>query len=392
MLESVLAKLKHFFTRKYLKYKKVFVATNIFLKEENSSSMYFFLPVYHIGGAERVHLDIVRVFESKKPWMIFSDPSQNDAFLPYFKQCGKIIDVSGISRRRFRKRFVKAVVQKINESKSPVVFGSNNRFFYELVPLLSEHVKCVDLIHAFHHEGEVGAEHWSLPCVPRLDVRVLISCRAKQDLKEQYRAAGLTRYYSKARLIYNCVDVPDEYVAKSFDKRVVMYVGRGSSEKRVWLFGRLAAAALKEGLPFTFVSVGNNYESVSIDDREFVEFYGEVVETEKMIGLYEQAEFVVITSSREGFPMALMEGMARGCIPLATSVGDIPNHIDSNVNGFCVPAEEEQAVESMLEILRSLAKDRRGSSEVSKRSHLYALENYSTQKFITAYQEILSSE
>ncbi len=42
--------------------------------------------------------------------------------------------------------------------------------------------------------------------------------------------------------------------------------------------------------------------------------------------------------------MVIEEGMARGCVILATPVGDIPLHVQHNTNGFLFSTIKDEAV------------------------------------------------
>ena len=61
-----------------------------------------------------------------------------------------------------------------------------------------------------------------------------------------------------------------------------------------------------------------------------------------------RARAVLIASDREGFPFALVEGMACGLVPVSTPVGTIPDLIEDGVNGLLFPQGNAEALAGCL--------------------------------------------
>ena len=76
-----------------------------------------------------------------------------------------------------------------------------------------------------------------------------------------------------------------------------------------------------------------------------VEFAGYQTET---IGFFLGARIVVIASDMEGFPFALVEGIAAGAIPVSTDVGTVRDFIEHDVNGVIVPPGDALALSREL--------------------------------------------
>lgn len=68
-------------------------------------------------------------------------------------------------------------------------------------------------------------------------------------------------------------------------------------------------------------------------------------------GFYHRADVLVVTSQWEGLPIAMLEAMALGAVPIATDVDGIPEAIDDGVSGVLVstrsPTEVADAVERL---------------------------------------------
>src|SRR5215210_4571717 len=154
----------------------------------NPSGLFFFFPFYQIGGAEKVHADIVACVADLRPWIFFTNKSKDEKFKPLFEKSARLFDISFLNLGSLAfYAYVGALAAFINRHGKAVVFGSNNVFFYHLISRLERDVRCIDLLHAFGG----GIEHVSLPLAARLDRRVILSRQSYADLEGQYRAHGV---------------------------------------------------------------------------------------------------------------------------------------------------------------------------------------------------------
>lgn len=359
---------------------------------QNNNELFFFFPYYHVGGAERVHIDIIRAVAKSKPWIFFTTRSDNEAFLSEFASLGKFFLLERFEKKNFRSRMLKHIAANINAKQKATVFGCNNKFFYDLIPLLGKHVQCIDLIHAFNHKDEIGAENWSLPVVDRIDKRVFISHKAIGDLRNLYTENGIdASRMERVVFIGNKVEIAKIMKPKDSSPLKLMYVGRGTAEKRVYLIGMIAQRCNELRLSVEFISVGNNTLSFKTEHRQLIRFEGEIKDAQRLTHLYSEANAVLITSSREGFPMAIMEGMANGSFPISTSVGDIPYHISNHANGLLVNSHqiEDAIVEDFVRCILQLINNQDLIKTLSEKAYQYAKDKFSEQEFNKAYQKLL---
>lgn len=358
------------------------------LPAQNASPVFFFFPFYHVGGAERVHAAIVSCFSAERPWLFFTKKSANDRFLTLFGRQARLFDNWQLLKYGYPLS-VGMMAGIVNRHEQPVVFGSNSLFFYLLLPYLKKEARCIDLMHAFGG----GSEHFSLPVAGRLDARVAINGKTVADLKEQYLAHGLPETLgSRIRLIENCVQVPERYTPKQRRAQLkALYVGRGSEEKRVHLVGRIAARCRRDGIPLELVVVGDAAGAVDEADRGFCSFLGEVTDQDALRRAYDDADLLLLTSSREGFPMVIMEAMAHGVVTVSTDVGGIPVHVQSGKNGWLVrhAAGEEAIVDEMCQVIGRMSQERERLGEMSRAAYDYARTRFNGEKFCSAYRALL---
>jgi glycosyltransferase involved in cell wall biosynthesis len=359
-----------------------------FLPFWNSSALFFFFPFFHMGGAERVHADIVACVAERKPWVIFAKKSENKAFRCLFERGARIFNLWSFCKY-FYPLSVGITAGFINRHRAPVLFGSNSLFFYLLLPYLKPEVRCIDLMHAFGG----GSEDFSLPVAARLHARVAINGKTVDDLKGQYLRHGAPPSLAeRVLLIENCVAVPERYVEKAQRALLkILYVGRGSEEKRVHLVGRIASRCRQRGLPAEVLLVGDTAHAVDEADRACCDFLGEIADPDQLNRVYDDADLLLLTSSREGFPMVIMEGMAHGVVPVSTDVGGIPLHVASGGNGWLVPndLDEELLVDEMCRIIKRMCAERELLSSMSCSAYDYARVHFSGEKFCSAYRSLL---
>lgn len=85
--------------------------------------------------------------------------------------------------------------------------------------------------------------------------------------------------------------------------------------------------------------------------------------------------------------MVLMEAMARGCIVMATPVGDIPYHIN-DPNGYLFSSIDENiVVNEALNWLKQLSPEK--LQQLSTSATAYAFKNFTIETFNQQYKAIL---
>lgn len=360
------------------------------LPAANGSSLFFFFPFFHVGGAERVHASIVACLSEEKPWVVFTKRSMNGAFRPLFERGARLFNLWPFCKYLYPLS-VGVMAGFINRHRNPTVFGANSLFYYLMLPYLKPQVRCVDLIHAFG----AGVEDYSLYAVERLDTRVVINSKTREELQAQYAAHGIDPSLAeRIVLIGNTTTVPEQRPAKPIEGTLtVLYVGRGSEEKRVHLVGKAARLCRERDIDARFVLAGNLQDAVAPSDREFCRFAGEVTDGGKLAALYREAHLLVITSSREGFPLTVMEGMANGAVPVCTAVGGIPVHVRDGVTGHLLAdGSEQRIVEELAAAIERLANDRALLAELSQAAFAYAREHFSGEHFCAAYRQIMTGK
>ena len=270
------------------------------------------------------------------------------------------------------------------QKRKLTVFGCNNKVFYNILPLVENpNIFRVDLLHAFTKPG-VGAEDTSLPYIQYLDRRVVINKKTRCDFQSQYSRNNIPDHYLKRIVqIQNAVKMPIKFKRNSNPKLHVCFVGRNSPEKRQHLFFDIAEELNER---FKFYSAGSDFAN------NFVENVGVLETQEELSSFYRSMDILLITSSREGFPMVIMEAMAFGVVCITTNVGGINEHLKNGLNGLLIENSvvEREIVDDFIKQLYTLSNDRELLKQISTNSFKYAYENFNEKKFRESYLELLS--
>ncbi len=357
----------------------------------------FIFPYYHVGGAEQVHLDIVKAVAHKKVTVIFTHLSATDHFLPRFRESATIIELNNIINKksnRIRQALFNTIARAINRSKSVNhVLGCNTNYFYDVLPLIDSAKKRVDLIHAIApNDSRVSTIATSAKYI---DTRVVINTKAKEDLIDIYENHAINSYSDKISIISNGVDLStrQEYFREiEYNPLTIGFIGRWSDEKRPWLFLDIAQRVKStfKNVHFKMAGSGMKGHRTTIEKAN-VEYIGELSTKKELDDFYKSIAVIIICSSTEGFPMVLMEAMPYGVIPVCTDVGGISEHIIDQENGILINGSSEvELTENLVKNLNNLITNDEKRKDLAKSARRYALDHFDIEKFNQSYRKLFS--
>lgn len=356
------------------------------------SDIIVFYHMYTMGGAERVHADILEAISSLNPNLIICDRSTNDHFFnTYAKFAYEMIDMPALSQNKFVRNLMFGYISKmINQHRSKVVlFGSYCSFYYKLLPLLKkDKYIAIDIVHNLHPGSNASIELFSLSYVSYLSKRIVINPRVATELKELYFKKNIDiQELNKIEIIENGVNIPSSLFKKSKQDFKLIYVGRCSKEKRIDIMGEVAYLCSKSDfqLKVTFIGIAENCMIEKY--RKYCCFTGEI---ENPIEYYKAAHMIMITSIYEGFPMAIMEAMSYGVVPISTNVGGIGYHIKDEINGFLVDEEDEKKIAlQFVNKIQYLIKSKKFDM-LSSQAYEYSKRNFSKEIFRKKYMKLFT--
>jgi L-malate glycosyltransferase len=122
--------------------------------------------------------------------------------------------------------------------------------------------------------------------------------------------------------------------------------------------------------------------AVELGIGERVRFHGETPDPEALL---RQADALVLASTHEGMPNAVLEGMALGLPVVATRVGGVPEAVDHGVNGFLVPHSCPHELAAALKLLAGNAELRR---RMGRNALAVAQQRFSDEAMVHSYREL----
>lgn len=361
-------------------------------KTASNTNVFMFFPYYHVGGAEKVHSQIVNAIHNCNPVVFFTAHSQNDGFKQHFVGSSAQIELTPyLASYRDMAILTRLIAYLINRKQRARVFGCNSQVLYDLLPFLNSNIMCVDMIHAFSNP-DPGFEDIGLQYASRLDHRVVINNQTYLDFKEQYNKNGFDlSLLNRIVCIRNYVYVPPSYNSRQNHTLRIIYVGRNSPEKRIHLVESIAKTANLMGMPVTFSIIGDIEPSKAGISGDFCKMEGIISDQSDLALLYQNADILLLTSYREGVPMVIMEAMAYGVIPIATNVGGVSEIVKHGETGFLIDNnyDEDNIVSSAIATIQRLVDQPSLRHEVSRQAYCFAHDNFSADKFVSAYKDLL---
>lgn len=340
----------------------------------------FFIPHHRIGGAERVHLNIIKSLNHKP--FVFFNYSNTSQISDEFKNNAYCFLITSSKRRKVALGFLKV----ISFFLPVILFGCNSSIFYWFIAKLKGKVKAIDLTHAFSFP-ELGMEISSLPYVSLIDIRVVINNRTFEDYKKLYKENDIKESFLKRfRIISNGVKINDfdsRQIESRFSNFTIGFVGRNSPEKRPELFFNIV-----KNVKVNAKVIGDNFDAFKNDFSD-VSYFENCNVPELIRRQFSDISLLVVTSSREGFPLVIMEAMELGIPIISTDVGSIAEHLINGKNGFLISAIEENEILNLATAkIKGIIENKEVYCNLSLNARQYACDHFNNQIFEQKYREL----
>jgi len=180
------------------------------------------------------------------------------------------------------------------------------------------------------------------------------------------------------------------------DDRVLLFVGRLATVKRVEILIALTKSLLEERFRVKTVIVGDGpnreyYEKLSRSMNNNVIFTGRVPRNQ-IYKYYLMADVFVLPSFSEGLPSVLLEASAAGKPSVASNVNGVSDIIVHGETGYLV---ERSDINSYSHYVKLLLTDENLLKRVGKKAGEYVKDNFNwdviTEKYEQVYQQVVKA-
>ena len=364
------------------------IAGKIF-KLKTKHSVFLFYSWADIGGSIQVNVDIANSIKDAKPIIFFSKKPRNNQFRDRFDIEGvRIIDIHKYIDNKlyhFVNFFFRGLISSwINEAENPVIFGGECMFLYKIVP----HVKKETVIGELNHYN--AWFNYTQEFVKDIDYRIFSTPQIKRDAERQYKTNNVPeKYYKNLYFIDNTIEIPP-YVPVNNPVLEVLFVGRGSPQKRVHIAAKIAQKMNEAGKKINFSFVGDVEKFIPEEAKQYCKLYGSITDKNIMNDLYFKSDVLLLTSLYEGLPLVIMEMMARGRVVVSTAIDGIPDYIKHMENGFLLTEKDEDKIVSQgVEYLSLLLDNKELREKLGQKSYQEAIAHFGKDKFVDTYRSIL---
>jgi L-malate glycosyltransferase len=364
------------------------------LRKKSKTGLFFFFDRFSLGGAQRIHLDILKAIPEAEKQIFFTRFSPDTVFhdefyaVPQSRNQDIHIYCDYLLLRLFSVHYFSFY---INRHSTAHVFGSNSTFFYDLLPFIRRDAKKTELLHNFTF-GKNGMEFFGLINYHRLTNRIVYDLYTKENIEKQYAQFQIDPVYlQRIRFIEPGVDIPPEK-KKLFDQPLkIICAGRGGPQKRIWLVNRIAEYFLEKQLPVVFFFAGTLIRELSEKVKAKSEILGEISDPLKMTAVFAGSNIALLTSLYEGFPMFIKESMANGCIPIVTDLPGYRSHLTDGINCLLIHEikDEEAIIKEGIEKITGLENNKNLLTRISQSAYAYARDHFSKASFNSSYRKLL---
>lgn len=345
------------------------------------------IPYNAIGGAEKVHLEIIRAIRPYVRLLIVFTSTGGNTISEEFRKYPYV----NLRGSKLIAAFYAIAIVFLSRILKLTLFGCNNRFFYNLLPFVGKKTRTIDLTHAFTNCDE-GIEVYSKKYIKYIKHRVLINHKTLEDYRQQYLLDGIdTKLIDRFQVIPNGIYIKpfdEAMINDRFSNFTIGYVGRYSSEKRPDIF--LALSRIQYNFNCNAKIICDYFGASESDYPAITKVVG-INDPEIIRGEMSTISVLLITSDREGFPLSIMEAMEQGIPVISTNVGSISEHLISGFNGFIAEPgmSDESFIDFSKEKIEEMAQNKTLYYALSLNAREYAQNHFDVNCMHQAYKALL---
>ncbi|MDQ6759294.1 MAG: glycosyltransferase family 4 protein [Acidobacteriota bacterium] len=351
----------------------------------------FITPHLGPGGAEKVFLEMAHSLNRDTDEIFLMATHSTDS--RWAAQWSLQVDhVYDLAARWTAEDLPSALYSLILNWNMDTIVVQNTMVGYSVIPFCKKelpHLRVIDVTHAVGERWDITSA--TAAVAKYIDTRIVISEAGKKHLT----ALGTGAH--QLRLIRNGVDLErfrPAPIRESGPFRI-LFAARLDPVKRPVLLAAIARAlsGMRPALDFRFIVAGNGPEEPALRKRiraygveHLFELRGHV---EDMAPLFLESDILLVTSSNEGIPLAIVEAFATARPVVASRAGAIEEAVDENT-GRLIERDGDEAA-AFARALAGLLDDpglrRRLGAEARSRAESL----YNRHHALQLYKEVLAA-
>ena len=313
------------------------------IKTSNKINILMFFPWMITGGADRFNLSLINGLDKEKynVIVILTEPNKN-VLRQEFEKHAIVYDLTSFIDQKYWLAFVNYIIEKEDIN---VIFNSNSKFGYYVLPYLKARYSKLPIIDYIHMEEwynrNGGYSRYSSMLDSIIDKTLVCNENSKNILQEHFG-----RREEDIKTVYVGVDEDEFDPAKynkekllekySLDKNkhILSYICRISEQKRPILLLEIINKLKEVRKDFKVLVVGEGNllskmkakaKELNLDD--YIQFLGNIEQTEE---IYKISDLTINCSIKEGIALTSYESLSMGVPIVSSNVGGQAELIDEN--------------------------------------------------------------
>ena len=326
-------------------------------KTSNKINILMFFPWMITGGADRFNLSLINRLDKEKynVIVILTEPNKN-VLRQEFEKHAIVYDLTSFIDQKYWLAFVNYIIEKEDIN---VIFNSNSKFGYYVLPYLKARYSKLPIIDYIHMEEwynrNGGYSRYSSMIDSIIDKTLVCNENSKNILQEHFG-----RREEDIKTVYVGVDEDEFDPAKynkekllekySLDKNkhILSYICRISEQKRPILLLEIINKLKKVRKDFKVLVVGEGNllskmkakaKELNLDD--YIQFLGNIEQTE---GIYKISDLTINCSIKEGIALTSYESLSMGVPIVSSNVGGQAELIDENTGILITCRQNEKDI------------------------------------------------
>lgn len=327
------------------------------IKTSNKINILMFFPWMITGGADRFNLSLINGLDKEKynVIVILTEPNKN-VLRQEFEKHAIVYDLTSFIDQKYWLAFVNYIIEKEDIN---VIFNSNSKFGYYVLPYLKARYSKLPIIDYIHMEEwynrNGGYSRYSSMLDSIIDKTLVCNENSKNILQEHFG-----RREEDIKTVYVGVDEDEFDPAKynkekllekySLDKNkhILSYICRISEQKRPILLLEIINKLKEVRKDFKVLVVGEGNllskmkakaKELNLDD--YIQFLGNIEQTEE---IYKISDLTINCSIKEGIALTSYESLSMGVPIVSSNVGGQAELIDENTGILITCRQNEKDI------------------------------------------------